>query len=80
MTRTLRLLLVLVAVAGLAAACGGDKNVGDKSLLEGTDGAAADRLGATTTTAAAAPGPGDGPATTAAPTKATTKATAAASS
>ena len=54
MNRLFRLLFALLAVVSFAAACGGGEDVGDESLLEGTeqddDGT---RLGETTTTTAA---------------------------
>ena len=64
--RTLfRILTVLLAVVALAA-CGGEKSVGDESLLEGTEGSDVTRLGETTTTTTTAPA--EGTPTTAAPT------------
>lgn len=69
--RTLfRIVTVLVAVVVLAA-CGGEKSVGDESLLEGTEGTDVTRLGETTTTTTTAPAEG-ATATTAAPTTTTT--------
>jgi len=54
--RTIRLVIALLALVGLTAACGGEKDVGDESLLEGTDGGEDDgRLGETTTTTTTAP-------------------------
>lgn len=69
--RTLfRIITVLVAIVVLAA-CGGEKSVGDESLLEGTEGTDVTRLGETTTTTTTAPAEG-ATATTAAPTTTTT--------
>lgn len=76
--RILRLLLIAIVLSALAAACGGDKKVGDDSLLEGTKGGGAERLGETTTIAAApgAPAAPAAPVTTAAATKTTSPAPA----
>ena len=63
--RIIRLVVALFALTLLASACGGEKSVGDESLLEGTDENSDDgpRLGETTTTTAAPAG--ETPATTA---------------
>lgn len=45
-----RLLLALLALVTFATACGDEENVGDESLLEGTEGEDGARLGETTTT------------------------------
>jgi len=76
--RLIRLFLALLAVTTFAAACGGGEDVGDESLLEGTEeGGEGGRLGETTTTTADAtattaatettPAPTTAPPTTAAP-------------
>ena len=65
MRRCVALLLVVLAMAG-AAGCGDDNKVGDKRLLDFKE-QAQNRLGETTTTAAA-------PTTTTAPVTATTRA------
>lgn len=75
----LRLLTAAIATLGLLlAGCSDGSSVGDKGLLEGTDGSGGTRLGETTTTAtpettaAPAPPPGGGATTTARPAPATT--------
>jgi len=79
--RGLRILLcTTAAVALLIAGCSEGSTVGDKGLLEGTDGSGGTRLGETTTTATPettappAPEPGAGATTTAKPAAATTTA------
>ena len=79
-TNPRRVLTVATAVlALLLAGCSDGSSVGDKGLLEGTDGNAGTRLGETTTTAAAAATtappatqPGGGATTTARPAPTTT--------
>ncbi len=74
----LRLLAAGAALVLLLAGCSDGTQVGDKGLLEGTDGAGGTRLGETTippTTASTAPAPdkpGGGATTTAKPAPATT--------
>ena len=62
-------LLAAFLVLGLSlAACGGDENVGDESLLDVEEGSEGTRLGETTTTTVDASAATTAPATTAAPT------------
>jgi plastocyanin len=69
--------VALFAVVALAAACGGKEDVGDESLLEGTEGGTeSTRLGETTTTTTAAPS--DDTTDTTAPTATTSPPTTAA--
>jgi len=67
--RRVRTLALLFAALSLVAACGGEENVGDESLLEGTEGGdEALRLGETTTTTSTTAPAGDtGPTETTAP-------------
>ena len=79
--RNRRILVALFAVLSLAAACGGESDVGDESLLEGTEGEEGLRLGETTTTTTTAPPADAAPTeTTAAPTTAPPTSVAAAPS